>query len=95
VSTTAKVKLDRKHDQTIGKPGEEAVDQVTLYFGADYENGANKEWAKYTPSISVTMTVKPEIAERFNVGDKFTLIFDEHTEAEHVFGDPVQGSLEV
>jgi hypothetical protein len=57
--------------------GEEAVvDQVTLYFGADYENDANKEWSKYTPAIGVTMTVLPEIAKRYNVGDKITLIFE-------------------
>lgn len=67
---TAKVKCTRK--DVIGE-GDDA--QATLEFQADYSDGRNKEWAKNTPSLSVLMTVKAEVAERFEVGQPYTLQF--------------------
>lgn len=49
--------------------------QTTLSFTADYADGANKEWAKYTPSLNVSMTVLDEVAEGINYGDKFDVVF--------------------
>ncbi len=68
---TAKVKLT-----TMESPGGAGDDSTTLYFGPDYEDGRNKEWAVFTPALSLTMTVKNEAAAHFNQGDAFTLVFE-------------------
>ena len=72
--TTAKIKLTSKHLITRGAPP--VVDEVGLQFHADYDDDRNQEWAKYTPALSVAMTVLPEVAERFEVGQAFTLTFE-------------------
>ena len=72
---TAKIKVTGKTPFKIRKDGEDVLDQVGLGFNADYDDGRNKEWSKYTPAISVTMTVKPEVAEHFEMGQAFTLTF--------------------
>jgi hypothetical protein len=64
---TAKVKLSSKGDG----PG-----AVPLVFYADYAEGRNKEWAAATPTLSLNMTVKPEVAELFEVGKPYTLTFE-------------------
>ena len=48
---------------------------VTLTFGPDYAEGRNAEWAVATPALALTMTVKGPVAERFHVGDAYTLTF--------------------
>jgi hypothetical protein len=63
---TAKVKCTSKQDSN---------DQVTLQFQPDYDDDRNKEWAKYTPGLSLTMAVLPEVAEHFEVGKPITLQF--------------------
>jgi hypothetical protein len=70
---TAKVKVTRCEPTGDG--------QVALEFQADYEDGRNKDWAKYTPGLSINMTVKEEVAEgNFALGDAFTLTFDKEAE---------------
>lgn len=50
--------------------------ETSLSFTADYADGANKEWAKYTPALALNMTVLDEVAEKFGpYGSKFDLIF--------------------
>lgn len=69
---TAKIKLN----STIERPNADgSIDQVDLFFGADYADGRNKEWAKWTPGLSLTVGVKPEVAEKFEVGEAYTLTF--------------------
>lgn len=68
---TAKVKLTSK--QFYGE-GPEAT--VTMRFNADYADGRNKEWAANTPSLSLEMTVKGTIAEKFSTGTPYTLTFE-------------------
>lgn len=65
---TAKVKLQSK--------GEVYDGQVALTFFPDYEDGRNKEWAKYTPGLNFQMTVLESVGEKFNVGDKYTVTFE-------------------
>lgn len=72
-NTTAKVKLMTKPEPVDG--------QVALQFYADYADGRNKEWAKYTPALSLTMTVKEEVAEHFANGQAFTLTFTPEDES--------------
>lgn len=68
---TAKVICNRKEVQAEGTESE----QVQLEFGADYADGRNKEWAKFTPGLSLTLTVKPEVAGHFEQGGHYTLTF--------------------
>lgn len=56
------------------------AEAATLYFAPDYEDGRNTEWAAATPALSLCMTVKGAIADRFEVGTPYTLTFTE-TEA--------------
>jgi hypothetical protein len=49
--------------------------QTNVSFTADYADGANKEWAKYTPSFSVSMVVLDEVAEGLKFGDKCDVLF--------------------
>lgn len=67
MSITAKVKV-----QYTSPNGE---DQTQVNLIADYDDDRNKEWAKYTPALSVAITVKNEIADRFPMGQAFTLNF--------------------
>lgn len=77
MTVTAKVKLTRKTEYPRPNPaGEPEVDQVALEFQADYADGRNAEWARYTPALSITMTVRPEVAEQFSTGAAYTLTFE-------------------
>lgn len=51
--------------------------QVTVTFGADYADGRNKEWSLHTPTLSLTMTLKGAVADRFEAGKAYTLQFVE------------------
>ena len=72
---TAKVKCAQKVET-----GEGDDRQATLTFQADYADDRNKEWAKYTPSLQLGMTVIGSVADRFEAGKAYTLQFveDEH-----------------
>lgn len=67
---TAKVKCTRKqpHSENAGSP-------VVLEFQPDYAQGRNAEWAEATPALSLTMTVKADVAKRFEYGQPYTLQF--------------------
>lgn len=65
---TAKVKCTSKGDPTDDG-------QVALSFMADYADGKNKEWSLYTPSLSLSMTVKGDVAGQFEQGQAYTLQF--------------------
>lgn len=67
MDVTAKVKVAGKGDVVDG--------QVALSFTADYADERNKEWAKYTPALSLQMTVLESVADKFAVGQPFTLTF--------------------
>lgn len=66
--TTAVVSVYTKESRGDG--------QTLLGFGADYADERNKEWAKYTPGLSVTMTVLDSVAEQFEQGGRYLLTFE-------------------
>jgi hypothetical protein len=68
---TAKIICSAKADQ-----GEGDDRQVTVTFRPDYEDDRNKEWSRHTPALSLSMTLKGDVADRFNVDDRFTLTFE-------------------
>jgi len=49
--------------------------QATVTFAPDYADGRNKEWALYTPGLSLTMGLRGAVADRFEVGKVYTLTF--------------------
>lgn len=69
-SVTAKVRV---HTVTPYADG-----QVGIGLSANYredDNLINQEWAKYTPTLGITMTVKAEVAHHFPMGQAFLLTF--------------------
>lgn len=69
---TAKVQCFTKEES-----GEGDQRQVVVTFGADYSDGRNKEWSLYTPALSLSMTLKGAVADRFQKGGRYTLQFVE------------------
>jgi hypothetical protein len=47
--------------------------QTALSFMADYTDARNKEWAMWTPSLSLNMTVIDSVAEQFVQGQTYLL----------------------
>lgn len=72
ISVTAKVTCANKIEQ-----GEGEDKQVQVSFTPDYNDGRNKEWSLYTPSLSLSMTLKGSVADRFTPGHHYTLTFTE------------------
>lgn len=50
-------------------------DHQRLGFSPDYAEGANAEWAKATPSLSLSTVMLNQVAERFEVGTHITLLY--------------------
>ena len=69
---TAKVQCQSKLESGVGD-----ARQVVVAFIPDYKDGRNKEWSLYTPALSLSLTLKGEVADRFAVGKRFTLAFTE------------------
>lgn len=65
-------KVTAKITCTWKAPGESTTQ---LYFGPDYADGANAEWAAATPSLSLMITVRNEVADLYATGGKYTLTF--------------------
>lgn len=66
--TTAVATLYTKEAKTDG--------QTFLAFSADYQDERNKEWAKYTPALSIQMHVLDSVAEQFEQGKNYLLTFE-------------------
>jgi len=57
--------------------GEGEQRQVVVTFAPDYADGRNKEWSLYTPALSLSMTLKGDVADRFEPSKAYTLQFVE------------------
>lgn len=62
--------------QTKQAMGEGDDRTVTVSFVPDYNDDRNKEWARWTPGLSLTMGLKGAVADQFEVGKAYTLTFD-------------------
>jgi hypothetical protein len=80
---TAKITCTNKTEQ-----GEGEHRQVNVSFGADYADGRNKEWALYTPGLSLMMGLRGPVADRFEVGKSYELRFIEEGAALNVDAVP-------
>lgn len=69
---TAKIKCTSK--VYAGMANDEELSR--LEFTPDYRDGRNAEWAAATPSLSLCMTVRGAVADRFEVGTCYTLTFE-------------------
>lgn len=63
---TAKVK--------VGSRVQVTDDLDVVHFYPDYADGANKDWAYYTPSLNLQMNVRRGVP--FEVGASYTLTFE-------------------
>lgn len=61
--------------QTKQEAGEGDDRQVNVAFVPDYADDRNKEWARWTPGLSLTMGLKGAVADQFEVGKAYTLTF--------------------
>lgn len=71
---SAKVILGSKIQYAWGT--QEREGDYLLSFHADYADGRNKEWAAASPSLSIQMTVRPDVAKLFDQGERYTLYFE-------------------
>jgi len=69
---TAKVKNTGKNMVASG--------ETTLKFLPDYQDGRNKQWAKYTPALDFSLTVKNEVADLFELGGNYLVTFEPATD---------------
>lgn len=73
---TARVKVQYKQGEN----------PVTVNFLPDYADGRNAEWASATPSLSLSMTLKPEVAAHFEMGEAIELTFSKTPKAPELEG---------
>lgn len=70
---TAKIHL--RHSVEV-RGADTEYEQHVLTFVPDYADGRNKEWAVATPALSLTMSVRPDVAAKFVPGGAYTLTFE-------------------
>lgn len=68
---TAKITCNLKQEY-----GEGENRYATVGFQPDYADGANKEWAFATPHLDLRMTLRGDVVDRFEPGQKYTLTFE-------------------
>lgn len=49
---------------------------AVLNFYPAYDDPKNAEWAHYTPSLVLTMSVKSEVAEQIEAGAEYLITFE-------------------
>lgn len=69
-TVTAKITCTKKEIHTVGD-----TTQAILGFAPDYAPGRNESWAAATPALSISMTVKGDVADHFETGKAYTLEF--------------------
>lgn len=74
---TARVQVQSKHESGIGEQR-----QVVVNLTADYQDGRNREWSLYTPSLNLNMTLRGDVADKFSIGKVFTFQFVDGEEVE-------------
>lgn len=61
---------------TKQETGEGDDRQADVLFVPDYNDGRNKEWARWTPGLSLSMGLRGSVADQFEVGRAYTLTFE-------------------
>lgn len=69
---TAKIVCQSKQET-----GEGEDRTVNVSFAPDYADERNKEWARWTPGLSLTMGLRGSVADQFEVSKAYTLQFVE------------------
>jgi hypothetical protein len=73
MTTSAQIVCSAKVSCTAKAPAGEG--QTRLGFSPDYLDGRNAEWAKYTPGLTLAMTVLDRVADKIAMGQAITLLF--------------------
>lgn len=73
MTDTARILCTAKVTCTAKQPAGDGASR--LGFSADYAEGANADWAKYTPQLSLTTVMLDQVAQHFEVGTHVTLIY--------------------
>lgn len=91
MSFTAKVQLT-----DVREYGEGAARSVALAFSPDYRDGRNSDWAHNTPGLSLSMTVRGDVADRLSLapGQAFTLTFDRDGDEQGIVAPAAQTETE-
>lgn len=63
------------HQRSVSGEGDDR--QVSVSFLPDYNDGRNREWSRYTPSLSLSMTLNGTAGDRFEQGKAYVLTFAE------------------
>lgn len=50
--------------------------QTQLVFNADYNDERNKEWARWTPALNLSMHVLNSVAAKFELNENYLLTFE-------------------
>lgn len=75
MTVLAKMRVTGRHEFTsISKDA--GVTQVTVTMQAVYDEGANSQWSKYTPSGELHLTItNPEAYNQFVLGKAYLMTF--------------------
>lgn len=73
---TAKVRCTSKF-----VTGEGENRSANVSFGPDYAEGRNAQWAKATPTLSLSMTVNASAVDLFEPSQCYTLVFEPEQES--------------
>lgn len=85
MTITAKVNLT-----AINRGGAGDGEWVSLQFQPDYRDGRNAAWAQATPSLSLSMTLRADVAARLGLheGQSHTLSIDIDVDEHAIVGPP-------
>jgi hypothetical protein len=75
MTVQAKMRVTGRHEFTsVSKDA--GITQVTVHMQPVYDEGANSQWSKYTPSGELHLTItNPEAYNQFVLGKAYLLTF--------------------
>lgn len=76
--TTFHARLSAKAPAAVDPTSGDAVEQTQLVFSGD-PDADNSEWAAAQPSLSVSLLVRSDIADRYQTGNTYALTIEDVT----------------
>ena len=72
--------ITAKFKVTAKDPVTEKTEIVNVGLIPDYTDERNKAWAPWTPGGSISLGLRPSVAEQFPVGNNFLVTFTDEDE---------------
>ena len=72
--------ITAKFRVTTKDPVTENTEIVNVSLIPDYDDERNKAWAPWTPGGSISLGLRPEVAEHFPLGHNFLVTFTDEDE---------------